>query len=126
MKCGSFNLNAKRKRMSIVFATLLAAKQGECRAEQAQATADDYATGAEWREVRKAIVIGVFLVLIAFIVAGAFQVVNQERAIAHEKAMNGAGGSEIGIGAGVSAEVLFVDRIDVWKLPISPKKRLRV
>ena len=34
---GGSNLEAKRKRLNIVFATLYAAKQGECRAEQAQA-----------------------------------------------------------------------------------------
>ena len=42
------NLKAKRKRLSIVFATLYTAKQGVCRAEQAHAKADDYATGESW------------------------------------------------------------------------------
>ena len=46
---GGSNLKAKRKRLSIVFATLYAAKQGVCRAEQAQVRADDYATGADCR-----------------------------------------------------------------------------
>ena len=36
---------SKRKRLSIVFAQRYPTKQGVCRAEQAQATADDYATG---------------------------------------------------------------------------------
>ena len=45
-KRGGSNLKAKRKRLSIVFATLFAAKQGVCRAECTEATADDYATGA--------------------------------------------------------------------------------
>ena len=43
---GGSNLKAKRKRLSIVFATLFAAKQGVCRAECIEARADDYATGA--------------------------------------------------------------------------------
>ena len=41
------NLEAKRKRLSIVFAMLFAAKQGADRAEckrSVEATADDYAT----------------------------------------------------------------------------------
>ena len=46
-KLGGSNLEAKRKRLSIVFATLYAAKQGVCRAECIEATADDYATGAD-------------------------------------------------------------------------------
>ncbi len=41
------NLEAKRKRLSIVFATFLATKQGVDRAEQAQAKGYDYATGAD-------------------------------------------------------------------------------
>ena len=45
-KRGGSNLKAKRKRLSIVFATLFAAKQGVCRAECIETTADDYATGA--------------------------------------------------------------------------------
>ena len=45
-KRGGSNLKAKRKRLSIVFATLFAAKQGVCRAECTEATADDYATVA--------------------------------------------------------------------------------
>ena len=47
-KRGGSNLKAKRKRLSIVFATLFAAKQGVCRAEckrSVEAKADDYATG---------------------------------------------------------------------------------
>ena len=44
---GGSNLEAKRKRLSIVFETLLAAKQGVGRAEQAQAIDRDYATGAD-------------------------------------------------------------------------------
>ena len=44
---GGSNLEAKRKRLSIVFATLFAAKQGVGRAEQAQAIDRDYATGAD-------------------------------------------------------------------------------
>jgi len=43
---GGSNLKAKRKRLSIVSATLFTAKQGVCRAECTEATADDYATGA--------------------------------------------------------------------------------
>ena len=42
-------LKAKRKRLSIVFATLFAAKQGVCRAECTEETADDYATGESCR-----------------------------------------------------------------------------
>jgi hypothetical protein len=47
---GGSNLKAKRKRLSIVFATLFAAKQGVWRAEHAQAKTDDYATGASCRQ----------------------------------------------------------------------------
>jgi len=48
--CGGSNLKAKRKRLSIVFATLYAAKQGADRAERAQAKGCDYATGAHVTE----------------------------------------------------------------------------
>ena len=44
------NLQPKRKGLSILFATVDGTKQGVCRAEQAQAMADDYATVAEGRE----------------------------------------------------------------------------
>ena len=47
--CGGSNLKAKRKRLSIVFATLFTTKQGADRAEPAQATGCDYATGELWR-----------------------------------------------------------------------------
>jgi hypothetical protein len=45
--CDGSNLKAKRKRLSIVFATLFAAKQGADISEQAQAIGCDYATGAD-------------------------------------------------------------------------------
>ena len=45
------NLQPKRKGLSILFATVDGTKQGVDGAEQAQATADDYATAAEGREV---------------------------------------------------------------------------
>jgi hypothetical protein len=50
-ECRANNLQPKKKRLSIVFSTVDGTKQGVCRAEQAQATADDYATDAEGREV---------------------------------------------------------------------------
>ncbi len=46
---GGSNLETKRKRLSIVFATLFATKQGVCRGECTEATADDYATGESCR-----------------------------------------------------------------------------
>ena len=52
-KCGGSNLEAKRKRLRIVFATLLATKQGADRAEckrSVEAIGCDYATGAEVTE----------------------------------------------------------------------------
>ena len=49
--CRANNLRPKRKQLSVVFATVDGTKQGVCRAEQAQARADDYATAAEGREV---------------------------------------------------------------------------
>ena len=50
-ECRANNLQPSKKRLSIVFSTVDGTKQGVCRAEQAQATADDYATDAEGREV---------------------------------------------------------------------------
>ena len=50
-ECRANNLQPKRKGLSILFATVDGTKQGVCRAEQAQARADDYATAAEGREV---------------------------------------------------------------------------
>ena len=52
-ECRANNLQPKRKGLSILFATVDGTKQGVCRAEQAQARADDYATAAEGREVGK-------------------------------------------------------------------------
>ena len=49
-ECRANNLQPKRKGLSILFATVDGIKQGVCRAEQAQARADDYATAAEGRE----------------------------------------------------------------------------
>jgi hypothetical protein len=49
-ECRANNLQPKRKGLSILFATVDGTKQGVCRAEQAQARADDYATAAEGRE----------------------------------------------------------------------------
>ena len=46
-ECRANNLQPKRKGLSILFATVDGTKQGVCRAEQAQARADDYATAAE-------------------------------------------------------------------------------
>ena len=51
--CRANNLRPKRKQLSVVFATVDGTKQGVCRAEQAQARADDYATAAEGREVER-------------------------------------------------------------------------
>ena len=60
---GGSNLKAKRKRLSIVFATLFTAKQGVSRAECTEATADDYATGAtrHLQKIPKASAFGIFL-----------------------------------------------------------------
>ena len=49
-ECRANNLQPKRKGLRILFATVDGTKQGVRRAEQAQATADDYATAAEGRE----------------------------------------------------------------------------
>ena len=54
-ECRANNLQPKRKQLSIVFATVDGTKQGVRRAEGKQsvkATADDYATAAEGREVK--------------------------------------------------------------------------
>ena len=53
-ECRANNLQPKRKGLSILFATVDGTKQGVCRAEctrSVEATADDYATAAEGREV---------------------------------------------------------------------------
>ena len=53
-ECRANNLQPKRKQLSIVFATVDGTKQGVCRAEckqSVEATADDYATAAEGREI---------------------------------------------------------------------------
>ena len=55
VECRANNLQPKRKGLSILFATVDGTKQGECRAEHAQARADDYATAAEGREVARII-----------------------------------------------------------------------
>ena len=49
-ECRANNLQPKQKQLNIVFATVDGTKQGVCRTEQAQATADNYATAAEGRE----------------------------------------------------------------------------
>ena len=46
------NLQPKKKQLSVVFSTVDTTKQGVDRAEQAQATGDDYATCAVGREVQ--------------------------------------------------------------------------
>ena len=48
------NLQPKRKRLSIVFATVDTAEQGVGRAECTEATDDDYANGAVGHEVMRA------------------------------------------------------------------------
>ena len=54
-ECRANNLRPKRKGLSILFATVDGTKQGVCRAEGkriGEATADDYATAAEGRELQ--------------------------------------------------------------------------
>jgi len=57
------------------------------------------------RGAKKAIVIGFFGVLIALTVISTFQIVSQARDEAHQKAMMGASGSEIGLGEGIAVVV---------------------